>query len=101
MEIKTDTYARNIFLQDLLNNQHNSTFNEISFESSSFIKTGDYGYFDSRNLHIEGRVDDIVVLGGVNISLGGIENFLRNIYGIRDVCVVAPYGGNLSDLIIS
>ena len=94
----TDTYASHIFQATKKDNV--IKFKEISHSEQSFIPTGDYGYLQDNNLIVNGRVDDMVVLGGLNISLSGVENCARDYPGVLEVCAIAPYGGNISDLVV-
>ena len=51
--------------------------------------TGDYGHLDpSGRLFISGRVDDVIVSGGENVSLVRVAELISNIEGVDDVCVV-------------
>jgi O-succinylbenzoic acid--CoA ligase len=51
--------------------------------------TNDLGWLDANgSLHVEGRVDDVIVSGGENVSLGRVASVISGISGICDVCVV-------------
>jgi O-succinylbenzoic acid--CoA ligase len=45
-----------------------------------FFVTKDLGYFKDGKLFITGRVDDVIISGGINISLSAVETFLGNSY---------------------
>jgi O-succinylbenzoic acid--CoA ligase len=52
--------------------------------------TSDLGRFDAEGrLHVEGRVDDVIVSGGENVSLGRVAAAINRLDEVRDVCVVA------------
>jgi acyl-coenzyme A synthetase/AMP-(fatty) acid ligase len=54
--------------------------------SSEWIYSGDSGYIDDKkNLHVLGRYDDIVNVGGERISLQTITNFLKDNKCIEEV----------------
>lgn len=54
-----------------------------------WFHTGDLGRFDDDGrLVIIGRSDDVITSGGVSVSLRSVEDRLRALDGIRDVCVV-------------
>ncbi len=42
--------------------------------------TSDFGKIENGKLIVEGRVDDVLICGGVNISISAIERFLQNRY---------------------
>jgi len=51
--------------------------------------TSDLGRLDDeRNLFIEGRIDDVIVSGGENVSLGRVAEIINGLDGIDDVCAV-------------
>ncbi|MGI9198751.1 MAG: AMP-binding protein [Candidatus Nanopelagicaceae bacterium] len=45
-----------------------------------FFVTKDLGYLKDGKLFITGRVDDVIISGGINISLSAVETFLGNSY---------------------
>ncbi|MET8750817.1 class I adenylate-forming enzyme family protein [Streptomyces sp. NPDC004667] len=57
-----------------------------------WVRTGDLGYLDADGvLHVVGRLKDIVIRGGANISPAEVERELRSHPRIRDVvCVGVP-----------
>lgn len=57
-----------------------------------WVRTGDLGYLDSDSvLHVVGRLKDIVIRGGANISPAEVERELTAHPQIRDVaCVGIP-----------
>ncbi|HUY02302.1 MAG TPA: AMP-binding protein, partial [Rhodocyclaceae bacterium] len=51
--------------------------------------TGDTGYFDAEgDLHVTGRVDDMIISGGENISPVDIESVISLCPGVSEVAVV-------------
>jgi fatty-acyl-CoA synthase len=57
--------------------------------SDGWLPTNDGGFLDSDGfLFIEGRLDDVIVRGGENISLGAIEDVLLAHSGVTEVSVV-------------
>lgn len=51
--------------------------------------TSDLGWFDrAGNLYVEGRIDDVIVSGGENVSLVRVAETIGALDGVRDVCVV-------------
>ena len=60
----------------------------VSFIDNRFI-THDVGAIDSAGLiHVLGRLDDIVTVGGVNVALSAVEAAIRHHPNISDVAVV-------------
>ncbi|GLX41023.1 2,3-dihydroxybenzoate-AMP ligase [Streptomyces roseochromogenus] len=57
-----------------------------------WVRTGDLGYLDADSvLHVVGRLKDIVIRGGANISPAEVERELRAHPQVRDVvCVGVP-----------
>ncbi len=56
---------------------------------TSGFRTSDFGSIDAEgNLTVLGRVDDVVVSGGENVSLTLVEGELRDIDGVYDTAVV-------------
>ncbi len=54
------------------------------------LRTQDVGRFDADGrLHVLGRVDDVVLSGGVNVNLLAVETVLREHPAIADAAVVA------------
>jgi long-chain acyl-CoA synthetase len=57
-------------------------------DSNGFIPTGDAARLDDGILQITGRIKDLIIRGGVNISPRSVENVLGDIPGVEDVAVV-------------
>ncbi|WP_030196141.1 class I adenylate-forming enzyme family protein [Streptomyces sp. NRRL S-87] len=57
-----------------------------------WVRTGDLGYLDADGvLHVVGRLKDVVIRGGANISPAEVERELRSHPQVRDVvCVGVP-----------
>ena len=59
------------------------------FTSDGFFPTRDGGFLDDAGyLFLEGRIDDVIVRGGENMSPGEIEDVLLGHDAVADVCVV-------------
>jgi len=60
----------------------------LSFISGQ-VQTHDAGKLDSSGrLHILGRLDDVVIVGGVNVSLSAVESLIRHHPLIQDVALI-------------
>jgi O-succinylbenzoic acid--CoA ligase len=60
----------------------------LSFISGR-VQTHDVGKLDSTGLlHILGRLDDVVTVGGVNVALSAVESLIRHNPAIEDVAVI-------------
>jgi 2,3-dihydroxybenzoate-AMP ligase len=63
--------------------------NRRCFTGDGFFKTGDQARIDAfGNLKITGRIKDIIIRGGENISPAQVEDILRSFPGIADVAVI-------------
>ena len=70
---------------------------ENSFDTEA-IYTRDLVYFRENLPIAAGRIDDIVVLGGVNISLSQIETTANTFPGLLDSCARAEVGGTSTSI---
>jgi len=60
-----------------------------SGEAGGWFQTNDGGYFDEEGfLFVEGRLDDVIVRGGENLSPGEIEDVLLHHDTVLEACVV-------------
>ncbi|UIN32301.1 AMP-binding protein [Microbacterium binotii] len=53
-----------------------------------WYRTGDAGSFEDRRLRVAGRLDNVIVSGGVNVSLDRVERVVRGLPGFADAVVV-------------
>ena len=62
-------------------------------DDQGWLHTGDLGYFDADGyLHLSGRIKDVIIRGGENISPSEIENALNQMDNIREAKVMgAPH----------
>ena len=62
-------------------------------DANGWLHTGDLGYFDEGGyLHLAGRIKDVIIRGGENISPSEIENALSRMDNIREAKVMgAPH----------
>lgn len=58
-------------------------------DGTRWYRTGDLGLVESGRLRVTGRVDNVIVSGGVNISLDRVERVVRQVPGFADAVVVA------------
>jgi len=53
------------------------------------VQTQDVGKLDAGGmLHVLGRLDDVVIVGGVNVSLSAVESLVRHHPDIEDVAII-------------
>jgi long-chain acyl-CoA synthetase len=66
-----------------------SEMNARAFTDDGAFRTGDFGFLDDAGyLHLLGRKDEMINMGGIKISPLEIEDKLREAYPSLDVCVV-------------
>lgn len=70
------------------NTQGIQNLNEITF-NNDWVMTQDIGTLENVTLKVIGRSDDIVISGGVNVSVHAVENVLRDQPGVEDAVVFA------------
>ena len=64
------------------------TGGEATDERGDLFGIGDVGHLDEEGfLHVEGRADDMVVVGGENVYPIEIEEVIRQVQGVEDVAV--------------
>lgn len=63
------------------------------FDENGWLHTGDLGYFDDESyLHLSGRIKDIIIKSGENISPVDVEKEISRFDGIKEVKVLgAPH----------
>jgi len=55
---------------------------------SAGMQTGDLGYLKDGSLFISGRVKDLIIKGGVNISPKYLENIIESVDGAEEVAII-------------
>jgi 2,3-dihydroxybenzoate-AMP ligase/mycobactin salicyl-AMP ligase len=74
--------------------------NREIFTKDGFLKTGDLAKMDEAgNIRITGRIKDIIIRGGENISAGDIENLISAHLGVKDVAVIGMPDNELGERI--
>lgn len=63
----------------------------VDDDGTRWYRTGDAGEFDGERVTVTGRIDNVLISGGVNVSLDRVERAVRSVVGAeRGVIVVAP-----------
>jgi O-succinylbenzoic acid--CoA ligase len=57
-------------------------------DGARWYRTGDAGMLDEGTLRVRGRLDNVIVSGGVNISLDRVERVVRAVPGLSEAVVV-------------
>lgn len=57
-------------------------------DGTRWYRTGDAGTFDGGVLQVTGRIDNVIVSGGINVSLDRVERVVRGIAGMASAVVV-------------
>lgn len=52
------------------------------------IQVNDYGYIDNEDVYVFGRIDNIININGMKVSVTEIEQILKNYPGVKEVKVV-------------
>lgn len=80
-----DIFARNPFAMD----EYGAEGMRVPISPEGWIETGDIGYFDADGfLHVFGRASDVIISGGLNISLPEVERVIAAHPLVRDVAVI-------------
>lgn len=58
-----------------------------AFDPDGWLRTGDAGTFDHGVLHVEGRIDDVIVTGGEKVWPDAVEAAVRTHPGVSDAMV--------------
>ncbi|MBW9092298.1 AMP-binding protein [Microbacterium jejuense] len=57
-------------------------------DGTRWYRTGDAGLFEDGVLRVRGRIDNVIVSGGINISLDRVERIVRSVPGLDTAVVV-------------
>lgn len=57
-------------------------------DGTPWFRTGDVGALVDGVLHVHGRVDDMIITGGVKVAPAAVEAVLAQLPGVAHVCVV-------------
>jgi O-succinylbenzoic acid--CoA ligase len=57
-------------------------------DGSRWYRTGDAGILEGGVLRVRGRLDNVIVSGGVNVSLDRVESIVRTVPGLASAVVV-------------
>jgi O-succinylbenzoic acid--CoA ligase len=57
-------------------------------DGTRWYRTGDAGLIEDGVLRVRGRIDNVIVSGGINVSLDRVERLVRTIPGLADAVVV-------------
>lgn len=72
---------------------------QAEFNQTKWVRTGDCGYFDADGyLFLTGRLKEIIIRGGENLSPGQIEGALLKVPGISAACVCGVEDPDLGEV---
>lgn len=57
-------------------------------DGTRWYRTGDAGLLEDGVLRVRGRVDNVIVSGGINISLDRVERIVRDVPGLENAIVI-------------
>ena len=70
------------------------------YAEDGWAHTGDLGFIDGDGyLHVSGRLKDLIIRGGTNVSPYEVEEALRRCPGVADVCVVGRPHRELGEVV--
>lgn len=73
-------------------------------DGTRWYRTGDVGVIEHDVLRVRGRIDNVIVSGGINVSLDRVENVVRGIPGLQSAVVVGvpdPKWGEASVVVVA
>jgi acyl-CoA synthetase (AMP-forming)/AMP-acid ligase II len=77
----------------------NDTMGSFRTFTDLWMRTGDLGRFDADGyLSVTGRIKDVIIRGGENLSPGLIEEVLSAVPGVRACCVVGRADADLGEV---
>lgn len=75
---------------------------EETDERAGYLSTGDLGVLDDRGyLHIVGRADDMVVVGGENVYPDEVEAVIAEVEGVEESAVVGADDADLGQVLVA
>jgi non-ribosomal peptide synthetase component E (peptide arylation enzyme) len=78
-----------------------SSLNQEAFVGDGWFRTGDVGKVDmDNNLTITGRIKDIIIRGGENISALEVEGYINDIEGVAEVAVIGVPDSLLGEVVV-
>ena len=82
--------AGSVLAQGYLEDPERTATSFIHKEGTRWYLSDDAGFVDSTGLvHVQGRVDDVIVSGGKKVSLAAVEKIIHQECGASDAVVVA------------
>lgn len=70
-------------------------------ERDGYMSIGDLGHFEDDFLYIDGRADDMVVVGGENVYPIEIESVIESIKGVEDVTVTGVPDDEYGEVLVA
>jgi acyl-CoA synthetase (AMP-forming)/AMP-acid ligase II len=61
---------------------------DSAVDDNGWLHTRDAGHMEDGYLYVDGRLDDMIIRGGENISPLEVEDVVRRFPGVRDVAVI-------------
>lgn len=60
----------------------------VDREDGRWYRTGDAGTFNGHNLKVTGRMDRVIISGGLKVSLDAVAEIARNVHGVEQAFAV-------------
>lgn len=81
--------AGSVLAEGYLDDPRRTAFSFRERGNQRWYRTDDTGAVHHGKLAISGRADDLIISGGIKVSLAEIETFVRELLGLSDAVVVA------------
>ena len=66
----------------------------------TWIETGDYAYFENRNLYLVGRKSDRLIVGGVNVYPSEIERLVMKLNCVEEAIIIGQPHHKFGEILV-
>jgi O-succinylbenzoic acid--CoA ligase len=90
--------AGSVLAEGYLGDDARTSENFVYRDSARWYRTDDSGTLTGSVLTVTGRVDDVIVSGGIKVSLSAVEAYVRSIPELSDAVVIASPSAQWGDV---